>query len=179
MRKSTDMTTFLGTPESECSDCQRERHKRKRVVGENSPVPSEVHEAPFIGAPALYTFNVPRYFATNLRAREYAKQNNVQLSWCYARDVPLHPEDRELPPDRLQTKLISWLKRHDQETRHIPSIYPLAVGMPVRLTENIDRSKQLYRGRKGVIYGWTTDTLPLAIDERCAGARWTMGGLPL
>ena len=28
-----------------------------------------------------------------------------------------------------------------------------AVGMPDRLTDNVDRSRQLYRGRKGVIHG--------------------------
>ena len=55
----------------------------------------------------------------------------------------------------LEAKLFSWLRRHDQETAHLPSIYALAVGMPIRLTENVDRSKQLYRGRKGHIYGWT------------------------
>eukprot|EP00959_Pyramimonas_sp_CCMP1952_P254331 5312615-Pyramimonas_sp.AAC.1 len=26
--------------------------------------------------------------------------------------------------------------------------------MPIRLTENVDRSRQLYGGRKGVIHGW-------------------------
>eukprot|EP00959_Pyramimonas_sp_CCMP1952_P085534 1789493-Pyramimonas_sp.AAC.1 len=56
---------------------------------------------PFSGAPALYTFNVPGYLATNLRAREFAKQKNVQLSWCYARDAPLHPGDRDLPKEKL------------------------------------------------------------------------------
>ena len=108
---------------------------------------------PFDSAPALYTFNVPRAFATNLRAREYAKHRGVQLSWCYARDVPCLPEDRELPQKRYNAKMFSLLRFHDQQTRHLPSIYALAVGMPVRLTDTIDRSRQLYRGRKRVIHG--------------------------
>ena len=95
---------------------------------------------------------MPRYFSTNLRAREFAKQNNVQLTWAYAKDVPLHPEDRELKQEALLEKLFAWLRRHDQETSHLASIYALAVGLPIRLTENVDRSRELYRGRKGFIF---------------------------
>ena len=83
------------------------------------------------------------------------QQENVQMTWCYATDVPLHPGDRELKTDALNEKRFAWLRRHDQDTGHIPSIYALAVGMPVRLTENVDRARQLFRGRKGFIHGWT------------------------
>ena len=75
---------------------------------------------------ALYSFNVPRYFCTHVRAREFAKQSNVQLSWCYAKNVPLHPGDRDLHTHALQNKLMAWLRIHDQETSHLPSVYPLA-----------------------------------------------------
>ena len=137
---------------------------------------------------------MPRYFTLQLRAREYAKQHNVQLSWCYARDVPLHPEDRDLPADALQAKLTAWLKRHDQETSHISSILPLAVGMPIRLTENVDRDRQMYRGRRGTIHGWTMradcvpeevggeyllPSLPLVIYIYMEGATWQIGKLPV
>ena len=97
-------------------------------------------------APALYSFNVPKYFAILLRAREFAKQQRVQLTWCYARDTPMHPGDRELKPDALNEKRASWLRRHDQDTCNLTSLLPLAVGMPVRLTMNVDRERQLYRG---------------------------------
>ena len=117
----------------------------------------------------------------------------MQLSWCYAKDVPLHPGDRELKADALQNKLFTWLRRHDQETSHLPSIYPLAVGLPIRLTENVDRNKQLYRGRKGTIYGWTLapgcipeeidgefllSQLPLVIYIIFPEATWRVGKLP-
>ena len=51
---------------------------RLRVVGSGDRVRDRAECAPddWSGAPALYTFNVPRYFATNLRAREFAKQKN-------------------------------------------------------------------------------------------------------
>ena len=110
-----------------------------------------------------------------LRAREFAKQNNVQLSWCYARDRPLHPGDRELAPEALHAKLIAWLRRHDQETSHISSILPLAVGMPIRLTGKVDRDRQMYRGRRGFIFDWTlaADCIPEEI-----GGEWLLSKLP-
>ena len=110
------MAAMQKSREGECAECRAERPRRHRVVTDaESPAP-ELRRSPFSGAPALYTFNVPRYFATNLRAREFAKQKNIQLTWCYARDVPLHPGDRDLSRDNLDKKRFNWLRRHDQET---------------------------------------------------------------
>ena len=191
--EGADMKSLLESSSAECKTCKTERASRCRVINACSPLPSALQQEPFSSAPALYTFNVPRYRAIHLRAREFAKQKNVQLSWCYARDVPLLPEDRELPTERLHEKLFSWLSLHDQETQHIPSIYPLAVGMPVRVTENIDRNLLIYRGRKGKIYGWTESEdcireecngefvlsqLPRAVYIRFDDASWTIGKLP-
>eukprot|EP00959_Pyramimonas_sp_CCMP1952_P437765 9165051-Pyramimonas_sp.AAC.1 len=65
--------------------------------------------------------------------------------------------------------------------------------MPIRLTDNVDRSRQLCRHRKGVIYGWTTapdcmsqeiegelilDRLPLVIYLHFPEAQWSIGKLP-
>ena len=76
-------------------------------------------------------------------AREFAKQQNIQLTWCYARDTPMHPDDRELKTKSLDDKRVSWLQRHDQDTCNITSLLPLVVGMPVRLTDHVDRRRQL------------------------------------
>ena len=149
------MADIVRKAEEECSEGTADCARRCRVILTPSAVTPDLREPPFSGAPALYSFNVPRYFATNFRAREFAKQNNVQTTWRYARDIPLHPGDRELQADALDEKRFAWLRRHDQETAHIPSVYPLAVGMPIRLTESVDRSRQLYKGRKSVIHGWT------------------------
>eukprot|EP00959_Pyramimonas_sp_CCMP1952_P410115 8595369-Pyramimonas_sp.AAC.1 len=66
--------------------------------------------------------------------------------------------------------------------------------MPIRLTENVDRSRQLYRGRKGVIHGWVLphdcrfeeiegefvlETLPLVIYFYFPEAEWRVGNLGL
>ena len=172
-----DMEALQKSSEGECAECQAERARRHRVLTNSAGAwTSELHGKPFDSAPALYTFNVPRYFATNLRAREYAKQRDVQLSWAYARDVPCLPEDRELAEEKLEAKLFAWLQKHDQQTGHLPSIYPLAVGMPVRLTDSVDRSRQLYRGRKGVIHGWTL--APRCIPHEIQG-EFVLDALPL
>ena len=189
----SDMSRLIQEEEDSCENCKTERLRRQKVLTGMTTMPVSLQKPPFSSAPALYSFNVPRYFCTNVRAREFCKQSNVQLSWCYAKDIPLHPGDRELKAEALQNKLLAWLRRHDQETSHLPSIYPLAVGMPIRLTENVDRNRQLYRGRQGTIYGWTLaagcipeevdgefllNRLPVVIYLRFPSATWQIGKLP-
>ena len=141
-----------------------------------------------------FTFNVPRYFNIQLRAREFARKSNSQLLWCHAVDIPMHPGDRDLPEAALRSKLAAWLSRHDQETSHLTSIFPLVKDLPVRITDSIDRDLQLYKGRRGKIYGWTLhperlftdfencesllDRLPLVIYIHFPEATWTIGKLP-
>ena len=66
--------------------------------------------------------------------------------------------------------------------------------MPIRLTGNVDRKKQLYRRRKGFIHAWTLDPrciptehegeflldrLPLVIYVYFPDADWKVGTLPI
>ena len=138
-------------------------------------------------APALYAFNVPRYFTLLLRARQWAQANDVTLSWCYARDIPLHREDRDLPSAQLDDKRLKWLEQHDQDTAHLASQTALAFNLPVRLTDTVDRDYKLWRGRRGKIVGWLPhpdedrqevdgeillSKLPVAIYVYFPGAKW-------
>ena len=181
-------------PEAECTRCQAERVKRHRVLTSADALTPKRPEQPFSRAPTLYTFNVPRCFAPYLHAKEYAKQKNLQLTWCYARDKPLHPYDRELPREKLEARMFSWLQNYNREKGPIPSIYPLAIGMPVRLTVELDNRRQLFVGQKGVIRGWTMapqdcipqkindefmiHTLPVVIYLHFPEAQWQIGRLP-
>ena len=99
------MMDLVTATENSCELCTMERKRRQRVLSDLSSIPAELHAPPYSEAPALYNFNVPRYFSMQFRAREFAKQKNVQLTWCYAKDVPLHPGDRELTQDALEAKL--------------------------------------------------------------------------
>ena len=180
---------------TQCSACATLRKERQRVLKQNEPIPSDVTSTAFAAAPAIYSFNVPRYFTTQLRAREFGKSHNIRITWAYAKDVPLHRDDRELSEEALRNKLISWLGRHDQDTGHIASILPLVRGLPVRLTDRADKNKdlKLYRGRRGHIYGWTPhphstveevdgdllmDRMPLVIYVKFDNVTWKIGDLP-
>ena len=63
--------------ENECTVCRAKRKERKRVLHDEEPVPEDLRSPVFAAAPAIYSFNVPRYFTTQLRAREYGKSQDA------------------------------------------------------------------------------------------------------
>ena len=140
----------------ECVHCSTARSNRRRVMRAADVERPELHEPPFDTAPALYAYNVPRYYTILLRAREYARINSLQLQWCVARDIPLHQDDRDLPIEQLDEKRWRWLHMHDQHTSHIASQLPLVQGLPIRITDAVDRKRGLFRGRRGNIFGWAS-----------------------
>ena len=116
---------------TECDQCRLTREARRRVLDPEKPVPAEIATQTFADAPAIYSFNVPRYFTTQLRARRFAASGGLPVTWVYAKDVPLHRDDLELSADALNHKMMAWLKRHDQDTSHLASVLPLVVGRPI------------------------------------------------
>ena len=101
--------------------------------------------------------------------------------------------DADLNSEAYDAKRRSWLKKHDQHTAHIPSMYALAVGMPIRLTDTVDKERRLFKGTPGKIFGWTQDPeadveevdgeyvanrLPLVVYVHFAEATWKIGSLP-
>ena len=84
--------------------------------------------------------------------------------WVVALDIPLHREDRELELEQLNAKRLRWLSQHDQHTSHITSQLPLVQGMPVRLTENVDRDLGLVKSRRGWVTGWVPEEQEEKID---------------
>ena len=81
LRGEANMMELVTATEKSCDLCTMERKRRHRVLTDLSIIPSELHAPPYSEAPALYNFNVPRYFSMQFRAREFAKQMNVQLTW--------------------------------------------------------------------------------------------------
>ncbi|CAK0818888.1 unnamed protein product [Prorocentrum cordatum] len=61
-------------------------------------------------------------------------------------------------PDLAQQKM-AWLQRHDKESGDLYGFLPIVEGMPVALTDHIDRSedKNLLRGRVGRVQSWACD----------------------
>ena len=73
----------------ECSVCTMQRARRGRVLDMEALPTQELDHAPFDTAPALYAYNVPRYYTLMQRSRKFARINALRLSWCFAKDLPL------------------------------------------------------------------------------------------
>ena len=67
---------------SECGACRAKRLRRCRVLPPGADAPNDSKQPPFDAAPALYAFNVPRYCAVMLRARDFATARGQRLHWC-------------------------------------------------------------------------------------------------
>ena len=83
--------------------------------------------------------------------KEMEKEKDVEKE---VENLSLHLDDRKPPEERHRAKQCKWLELHNQQTEHFASLVPLVKGMPVRLTENVDRSRSLFRNRRGTIVGW-------------------------
>ena len=162
---------------TECDNCRLARKQRQRVLDPEEAIPEEIATPVFASAPAIYSFNVPRYFTTQVRARRFAAIRELPITWMYAKDVPLHRDDLELSEEALNHKMLSWLRRHDQDTSHLASVLPLVIGLPVRLTDRVDsrHELQLFRGRRGRIWGWTE---PAGCLRERAGEDFILHDLP-
>ena len=71
------MRDYIATAERNCDKCLHERRRRHRVLSSETIDKAQFQKEPYNSAPALYSFNVPRHFSTNLRAREFAKQTHA------------------------------------------------------------------------------------------------------
>ena len=117
-------------------------------------VPSPFHRPPFDAAPFIHPQNVPKHAAFLLRAQVFAEKRGLQVSWVKAHDVPLHRDDLSLGREQLDAKRKRWLSFHDQRTAGVLGLMPLVKGLPVRLTETMNRPLKLFKHRRGVVVGW-------------------------
>ena len=74
--------------------------------------------------------------------------------YCIAQDKPSTQALRERPD--LPARKLEFLSRHDRESGDLYGILPLIKGMPVAMTDHIDRSidKRILRGRVGKVHSW-------------------------
>ena len=81
----------------ECDVCKRIREDRCRVR-QSDKNDTRHAEPPFSDAPYVVPFNMPKYFAQQLRALEFAQnaQPPQQLLWIVARDVPFLGDIKQL-----------------------------------------------------------------------------------
>ena len=115
---------------------------------------SRFGKAKFVEAPAIFPNNDLKYDCNKRRGEVWAAQAEQALTYVIAKDTPTAEALRERPD--LPACKFEWIQRHDRESGDLYGIVPLARGMPVTLTDHIDRSqeKQLLRGRVGKIHSW-------------------------
>ena len=94
----------------------------------------------------------------------------------------------------IATNKVEWLKRHDRECGDLYGMLLLVEGMPVALTDHIDRNpeKQLLRGKVGYIHSWILhrdesstyvdgqrilQKLPLVVFVKFPGPSWKLPSL--
>ena len=105
-------------------------------------------------APAIFPNNDIKYDVNKQRARQYAAAHRLGVTWVQAKDTPL-PKTLQERPDLVLQKT-AWLSRHDRECGDLYGMFPLIEGLPVALTDHLDRNpeKQLLRGKIGTIHSW-------------------------
>ena len=169
----------------ECSMCKAERQSKALVLQGESDTKGVLH------SDAILPTNAVKYHVNKLRAQEWAKQHQKQIRYAICDDRISSAALRE-KPDLCQEKR-EWLQKHDQECGGLYGILPICMGLPVRATDHIDRERGILRGCRGVVVGWSAETLgeshkqgeaviwntlPAAIYVRFATATaWSVDGL--
>ena len=117
----------------------------------------EAENPEFVRAPAIFANNDVKYDVNKRRATRFAAERNAAITYICAKDNPSTKALAEKPG--LAADKERWLQRHDRESGDLYGVLPLIPGMPVALTDHIDRSpnKQLLRGCIGFVHSWQLD----------------------
>ena len=140
-----------GRPVEDCNLSAEEKRSRQRVV--DGPWDPRLQQGKFVNATVIVPNNDAKYQINKDRAMAYAQHAKTPLEWSAAQD--------KAGAETLQTQVcdkatkIRWLQYHDMETEGLCGMLPLAIGMPVALTQHVDRSqKSLLKGRTGYVHSW-------------------------
>ena len=149
---SDDNVDYLhGRPVKGCNLSPEEKRSRQRVV--DGPWGPRLQEAKFLDAPVIVPNNDAKYQINKDRAMAYARHAKTPLEWSVAQDKAGAEALRTQVCDK-QTK-VRWLQYHDMDTEGLCGMLPLAIGMPVALTQHVDRSQKcLLKGRAGYVHSW-------------------------
>ena len=152
---STNLVQCLPFPSDQCQICKKERLARKLVATDgNDP---RFQEEKIIKAPAVFPNNDSKYDVNKKRSLNFAASKGQGIMYCIAKDTPSSDALRERPD--LPARKLEFLSRHDRESGDLYGILPLIQGMPVAMTDHIDRSidKRILRGRVGYVHSWILD----------------------
>ena len=90
----------------------------------------------FSSAKMIVATNDLKYTINKQRTILYASSNKKHLTWCPAFDRPTTDNITKTDADTR----VRWLQYHDRWTVNLYGMLPLVQGLPIALTEHIDRS---------------------------------------
>ena len=133
----------------ECEICKATRAERCRVR-QSDQNDTRHAQPPFSEAPYVVPYNLPKYFAQQLRALQFAQnaQPPQQLLWIVARDMLFLGSIKQLRGAELAKREAQWLQKHDQATNGIMGFFPVAKDMPVRFTATVNKEYKIYTRSK-------------------------------
>ena len=136
----------------ECDMCKKERAERCRVI--TGLEDTRLQDPNFVNAPAIFPNNDIKFAVNKIRAQIYAASSGHAITWSQARDVGNSAVLAD-HPDICKAKL-QWLQRHDRDCGNLYGMLPLIVGMPVVLTDHLDRNPNinLLKGKLGRVDSW-------------------------
>ena len=122
----------------ECATCRQERASR-RLVATGADDPRFLGH--FVGAPSVFATNVRKCHTNKVRAEAFAGRAGRELHYVVAQDRTSAAVVREKP--NLAQEKLAWLQRHDRECGGLCGMLPLCEGMPVFLTDHVNRKRNL------------------------------------
>ena len=162
MRKA--FTSFDEMQLLECDVCQNTRAARCRVRQSNKDDTRHA-QPPFSEAPYVVPYNMPKYFAQQLRALQFAQsaQPPQQLLWIVARDMPFLGTIKELRGAELAKREAQWLQKHDMATNGIMGFFPATLNEPVRFTATQSKQLKIFKNTRGILVNWELHPVDLAL----------------
>ena len=168
-----------GLPVQGCTLTPAERESRRRVILGSNDLRLKLPK--FKDAVVIVANNDARYQINKDRAEAYGLESGAEVRWALARDVASSAALQSKPCDK-KTKM-QWLQLPDRSTGDLCGALPLAVGMPVALTDHWDRSddKGLLRGSRGYVHSWEwceNEERPSVVYVKFEDADWQLEGTP-
>eukprot|EP00662_Eupelagonemidae_sp_cell21_P056963 gene56963-biopygen27270 len=117
--------------------------------------------AEFGHAPVICANNDMRSQINIERARAYARKTDKVVLWSVARDSLGKGRGqqwiKQRGEERIREDKRTWLRHNDRRCGTLAGMLPLVEGMPVALTEHIDKGRQLLKGTEGTLAGLWLD----------------------
>ena len=148
----------------ECGVCKSTRADRCRVR-QHDHDDTRHTESPFAEAPYIVPYNMPKYFAQQLRALQFAQTAAPaqQLVWIVARDMPYLGDIKKLKGAELTKREARWLQMHDQATVGIMGLFPATLGEPVRFTATQNKELRIFKNTRGILVNWELHPVDVAL----------------